>query len=180
MMTYQTIIDFWFNESKPEQWFAKNKAFDKTIQARFQKTLEQASKGELFHWRDTILGRLAEIIVLDQFSRNIYRDQAKAFAADPMALVLSQEALKSADFSKLSPQQTSFLLMPLMHSESKKIHAYAQELFQKYASQSSYDFELKHKRIIDRFGRYPHRNAILGRNSTKEELAFLQQAESSF
>ena len=118
--------------------------------------------------------------MLDQFSRNIYRDTAKAFAQDAMALVLAQEAVASGALLQLNADERNFLLMPYMHSESAVIHQQAEALFKHYAPENNYQFELKHKVIIDRFGRYPHRNAILGRVSTTEELEFLKQPGSDF
>jgi uncharacterized protein (DUF924 family) len=123
---------------------------------------------------------LAEIIVLDQFSRNVYRDTPAAFAQDSLALALSQEAVQSGALNALTETERTFLLMPYMHSESRAIHVQAERLFKVHAPATNYDFELKHKLIIDRFGRYPHRNAILGRASTPEELVFLEQPGSSF
>jgi len=125
-------------------------------------------------------GRLAEIIVLDQFSRNIYRGTARAFAQDSLALALAQEAISQDLDKQLSPEQRSFLYMPFMHSESKLIHEFALKLFQRLGNQANLEYEIKHKIIIDRFGRYPHRNQILGRESTEEELSFLTQPDSSF
>ena len=174
------VIEFWFNELTPKQWFVKSDELDKSIKKRFSSTLEAAEKGELWHWRGTEKGRLAEIIVLDQFSRNIYRDTPKAFAQDAIALVLAQEAVAQSADESLEPQEKSFLYMPYMHSESKLIHKQAIELFDQPGLENNYEFEVKHKEIIDRFGRYPHRNAILGRESTSEEEDFLKQPGSSF
>ena len=118
--------------------------------------------------------------MLDQFSRNVYRGQAQAFAQDALALALSQEAITALALNELNAQERTFLLMPWMHSESRAIHAQAQDLFDQYTPTDNQDFERRHKRIIDRFGRYPHRNAILGRTSTPEELEFLSQPGSHF
>ena len=174
------VLTFWFDELSPKQWFAKDNNLDKAITVRFSKLLKAAEQCELMHWRTTAQGRLAEIIVLDQFSRNIYRDQAQAFANDPLALALAQEAISQEYDKKLSDQQKAFLYMPFMHSESKLIHQQAVELFSQTSLEYNLEFELKHKVIIDKFGRYPHRNELLGRPSTDEELAFLQQPNSSF
>jgi uncharacterized protein (DUF924 family) len=118
--------------------------------------------------------------VLDQFSRNIFRDTPKAFSQDPMALALSQEAVAARVMAELEPIECAFLLMPYMHSESRVIHVEAERLYKRWSPQDNYEFELKHKAIVDRFGRYPHRNAILGRASTPEEESFLKQPGSSF
>ena len=180
MNTAEQILSFWFEESTPKQWFEKNSSFDTKVVTRFGSLCNRAAKGELAYWRVSLRGRLAEIIILDQFSRNIWRDTPKAFAQDNMALVLSQEAIKQTDYNKLPLTQRKFILMPFMHSESSFIHQQAVELFRTLGDDNTLDYEMQHKAIIDRFGRYPHRNTILNRTSTKEELLFLQQPGSSF
>ncbi len=178
-MTYQDIINFWFEEIPRKNWWIKNEEFDQELKDKFLALHQQAMLGELASWRKTPQGRLAEIIVLDQFSRNMFRDTAQAFASDPLALALSQMAIETGDDLKLSQLERQFLYMPFMHSESKLIHQQAERLF-KQIPEYGYDFEIKHKVIIDRYGRYPHRNEILNRQSTPEELDFLQQPGSSF
>ncbi|WP_448549386.1 DUF924 family protein [Thalassotalea fusca] len=177
---YEAVLRFWFQELEPEQWWKKDQCVDRAIEERFGDLHTQAVKGELFSWRHHIRGRLAEVIILDQFSRNIFRDQAQSFAYDGMAIVLAQEAIATGQCSELTPIERSFLYMPYMHSESLPIHEEAAKLFADNGIDANYQFELKHKVIIERFGRYPHRNAILGRESTEAELAFLQQPNSSF
>lgn len=177
---YKDVLTFWFKELDPKQWWVSEPGFDAQIKQRFSALLQQAAAGELFSWRESAAGRLAEIIVLDQFSRNIYRNTANAFAQDAMALVLAQEAVAAGVLTQLNADERNFLLMPYMHSESRAIHQQAEVLFKQHAPENNYQFELKHKVIIDRFGRYPHRNAILGRASTAEELVFLQQPGSGF
>lgn len=179
-MKSQTIIDFWFNELEPAQWFKKSPDFDEMLKRRFGQLHKQAAQGECYTWRATLLGRLAEIIVLDQFSRNIYRDTPAAFAYDGMALVLCQEALNIEGVSDLPAQYKAFLYMPMMHSESLVIHQQALNLFAEPGLENNYAFEVRHYDIIKEFGRYPHRNAILGRESTSKEIVFLQQPGSSF
>jgi uncharacterized protein (DUF924 family) len=154
--------------------------FDRLIATRFKEVHDSAVRCELSSWRDTLEGRLAEIIVLDQFSRNIHRDSPLAFAADPLALALAQEAVRVDARRDLTLQQRSFLYMPFMHSESPLIHQQAVTLFSEPGLENNLEFELRHKAIIDRFGRYPHRNAVLGRVSTPEEIAFLEEPGSSF
>jgi uncharacterized protein (DUF924 family) len=176
----QTILHFWFEELTPKQHFVKDTTLDETIRARFGDTLEAAAKCELFAWRTTPEGRLAEIIVLDQFSRNVYRDAPRAFAQDALALVLAQELVASGQDQNLPLAQRSFVYMPYMHSESALVHLQAVALFSQPGMENNLNFELRHKAIIDRFGRYPHRNAILGRKSSTEELAFLSEPGSSF
>lgn len=177
---HDTVLAFWFQETQPAQWWKVDPAFDARVRERFGALHEQARRCELFGWRATPAGRLAEVIVLDQFARNIHRGTTLAFAADPLALALAQEAVAAGADLALPVEQRAFLYLPYMHSESAAIHAVAEPLMQARAPQHTHDFELKHKAIIDRFGRYPHRNAILGRPSTAEELAFLKQPGSSF
>ena len=177
---HQSVLQFWFQETPPAKWWKADSEFDKLIAERFGELHSRATRSELFEWRVEPRGRLAEIIVLDQFSRNIYRGDRLAFANDNMALALAQGAVASRDDLALAPEERVFLYMPYMHSESSVIHEVAERLFRENGPKSNYDFELRHKAIIDRFGRYPHRNAILGRKSTEEELAFLSQPGSSF
>jgi uncharacterized protein (DUF924 family) len=179
-MTPEDILRFWFEETPAERWWKVDPAFDSLLRERFLATLVRAAAGELHEWRGNARGRLAEVIVLDQFPRNIHRDTPQAFACDPMALVLSQEAVRSGALAELPPVQRSFLLLPWMHSESPAIHALAETLYRDHAPAENHAFELRHKAIVDRFGRYPHRNVILGRASTPEEIEFLKQPGSSF
>lgn len=176
----QAVLDFWFEALTPAQWFKKDPEMDRSISERFGALHAQAAKCECYAWRRTEEGRLAEIIVLDQFSRNIYRDDARSFATDALALALSQEAVAAGADAELTSLQRAFLYMPFMHSESAVIHEVAIQLFNQPGLENNLDFEVRHKAIIDRFGRYPHRNAVLGRTSTDEELAFLKQPGSSF
>lgn len=174
------ILKFWFEEIKPEQWWVKDSKLDQEIAHRFIDIHNKASLGELSHWRGDASGCLEEILILDQFSRNIYRDDPKSFAFDGMALVLAQNCIAKKLHLDLDVSHRRFLYMPYMHSESALIHEQAVELFSEKGLEGNLDFELKHKAIIDRFGRYPHRNAILGRKSTAEEIEFLSQPGSSF
>lgn len=180
MMQPQQVLDFWFNELMPGQWFTKDPALDELIKQRFGQIHQQACAAELFGWRDTAHGRLAEIIVLDQFSRNIWRDQPAAFAADAQALVLAQEGVRLGVDQALSVLERSFFYMPYMHSESLVVHQQAVQLYKQQGLEVNLDFEYKHLAILQRFGRYPHRNKILGRVSTEEEIAFLKQPGSAF
>lgn len=176
----QSVLQFWFHEITPAQWWKVDPAFDRLIAERFGEDHSQAVRGELFEWRADATGRLAEVIVLDQFSRNIYRGSHRAFDVDALALVLAQEAVSLKADAALAPEERAFLYMPYMHSESKRIHEVAERLFREGTSQNSHNFELRHKAIIDRFGRYPHRNLALGRESTADEIAFLAEPGSRF
>ncbi len=180
IVTDLDIYSFWFETLTPDMWFKKSLDLDSEIKIKFEPTHTKAQSGELYPWRATPRGRLAEIIVLDQFSRNIYRDSKKAFTTDTVALVLAQEAVSLKVDQALSGTEKGFLYMPYMHSESALIHKVAVELFSTPGLENNLAFELKHKKIIDQFGRYPHRNKTLGRHSTKEELEFLKQPGSSF
>jgi uncharacterized protein (DUF924 family) len=179
-MESNEIIKFWFVELKPQDWFKKDDRLDTTIRERFLDIHRKATKGELFHWRDSFFGRLAEIIILDQFSRNIYRGTPLSFAFDNMALILAQEAVRVKADQELSLEKKQFIYLPYMHSESPLIHLEAAKLYSQKGMELGLDFELKHKEIIDRFGRYPHRNVILGRESTHEEVEFLKGPDSYF
>ena len=174
------ILAFWFEEISSKQWFKQDSAFDALIKERFLTVHQSANTGELFTWRETESGRLAEIIVLDQFSRNIFRDDPKAFNSDKLALVLAQEAVRSGALEALDSKQQAFLIMPYMHSESSVIHEEAVKLFSRPGLEYNLEYEHKHKVIIDRFGRYPHRNTLLGRESTPEEEEFCMQPGSLF
>jgi len=174
------VLSFWFEEIPSSAWWSVDPEFDKQISQRFGELLMQAAAGELHAWRATFEGRLAEIIILDQFSRNVYRNTPKAFSQDGQALVLCQEAIAQGALEQLAETERGFLIMPMMHSESLAIHKFALPLFEKYTSSNTHEFELKHMRIIEKFGRYPHRNDILNRKSTLEELEFLKTPGSRF
>lgn len=177
---YKDVLRFWFDELEPKQWWAKDAALDQLITDRFLAVHGQASRCELYLWREEAQGRLAEIIILDQFSRNMFRGSQRAFAFDSLALALAQAAISLGADKLLTQIERNFLYMPYMHSESLTIHEVALQLFRKNGVEGSYAYEVKHKDIIDKFGRYPHRNAALGRESTPEELEFLKRPGSGF
>lgn len=177
---YHDVLTFWFDELTPNQWWEKNSALDEHIKVKFKTVHQQAIQCELFSWRKTAKGRLAEIIILDQFSRNMFRDTSKSFAYDGLALSLSQQAIAVEADKELNAVERSFIYMPFMHSESIIIHEEACSLFKANGIDSNYQFELRHLDIIKKFGRYPHRNHILNRQSTVEEIEFLSQPNSSF
>lgn len=188
----RAVLDFWFDEDNEQYWFVQDDNFDQQIRVKFGKIWQAAKRGECVIWRITqgamdnnssitaLAGRLAEIIVLDQFSRNLCRDQACAFTQDGMALVLAQEAIEQPYFDSLPMQWRKFAIMPFMHSESTLIHERYLSLFEQLDDEETLDFEHRHKEIIEQFGRYPHRNDALNRESTAEEEAFLKQPNSSF
>ncbi|SLJ84428.1 DUF924 family protein [Psychrobacter sp. DAB_AL43B] len=186
------VLEFWFDKDNEQYWFAENEKFDQQINAKFGKIWQIAKQGECVTWRmaesltdcnssiTALAGRVAEIIVLDQFSRNLCRGRACAFAQDGMAMVLAQEAIQQPHFNTLPMEWRTFTIMPFMHSESAMIHERYLPLFEQLNDAITLDIEHSHKNIIDQFGRYPHRNDALDRESTDEEEAFLQQPNSSF
>jgi len=176
----EEVLTFWFEQNGPAQWWTRDPQFDAAIRSRFGALHDQAVLGELHDWRHTPEGRLAEIIVLDQFSRNLYRDDAHAFAADGTALALAQEAVRIGADQAVPSVRRQFFYMPYQHSESPRIHEVAVALFESLGDPEFLGYERRHKAIIDRFGRYPHRNRVLGRPSTPEETAFLREPGSSF
>lgn len=179
-MQAHDILHFWFEELKPQQHFSKDPALDQAMRQRFGGTLEAAARCELFGWRTSAQGRLAEILVLDQFSRNIFRDTPRAFAQDALALVLAQELVAGGLDQALPVAQRVFAYMPYMHSESPTIQEQAVRLFAQPGMESNLGYAQRHKAIIDRFGRYPHRNQVLDRASSAPEIAFLGEPGSSF
>ncbi|GAF61218.1 LOW QUALITY PROTEIN: putative transmembrane protein [Psychrobacter sp. JCM 18903] len=186
----RTVLEF--GSTKTMSNIGLRKCFDKQIKDKFGDIWHAAKQGECVTWRianaptdsnssiTALAGRLAEIIVLDQFSRNLCRGQAGAFAQDSMAIALAQEAIGQPHFDTLPTEWRKFIIMPFMHSESLMIHKRYLPLFEKLHDDNTLDFENRHKNIIEQFGRYPHRNDILDRESTDEEEAFLQQPNSSF
>ena len=174
------ILNFWFSEEVKPLWFKKSLAFDREIESRFINTYLIAKTGALDNWRSNPREALALVIVLDQFPRNIFRDTPQAFAIDNQAIKLTKYAVNHNYQQNLSIDQQVFLYMPLMHSENKDDQAQSVELFTKLGKKDSLRFAIKHQEIINRFGRFPHRNQILGRESTLAEQEFLTQPGSSF
>lgn len=177
---YDKVLEFWFNELTPKDWYKKDQDLDSEISRRFKSLLFQARDGELFSWRKNPEGSLAEIIVLDQFSRNIFRDLPQAFQQDPLALCLAQTAIDKNFDEDLNPIKKGFLYLPFMHSESKIIQEQSIEFFKAPGLEKNLNYAYAHKKIIDDFGRYPHRNDILNRTSTAEELEYLSKPGAGF
>lgn len=168
------VLQFWFVECDRENWFKQSDDFDALCATRFLPTLMAAARGDCWGWRKTPGGRAAEIIVLDQLSRNIYRDSPKSYAQDGMALALAQEAVASGDHLRMSADERYFSYMPYMHAESRAVHEQAVLLFEALGNADALRYEHGHRAVIERFGRYPSRNAVLGRASTNDELAYLK------
>lgn len=180
MVPYHDVLKFWFEEITPEDWYKKDENLDLIMTEKFIALHSSVVAGECSNWRVDPEGRLAEILVIDQFSRNIYREDPKSFINDPMALVLAQEAIRGDYHKNFNSFYRQFLYMPFMHSESQYIHNTAMLLFSEPGLEENFKYELQHKDIIDRFGRYPHRNKILNRVSTPEEEKFLASTENIF
>ncbi len=187
MTSYTDILDFWFlpkshpdhGSNRPE-WFQKNADFDTEITTRFLQAYEQARKGELLDWTEHKEGTLALIIILDQFPRNMFRGSPKSFETDAKALELARHMQDRGFFDQLVEFEKTFAILPFEHSENLKDQHKSVQLFEEFASELQIDYAHKHKVIIERFGRFPHRNEVLGRKSTPEEIEFLKTPGSSF
>ncbi|HWA20547.1 MAG TPA: DUF924 family protein [Devosia sp.] len=180
MKTAADVLKFWFEEHGPDDWFAGKAEFDAEIARGFAETHAAVARGEAWDWRTTPDGRLAEIIVLDQFSRQLFRDRAEAFASDPTALVLAQEMVGGGHHNFLPLPRRGFVLMPFMHSESKAMQRESLRLHTALGEPNQLKFAEAHAELIKRFGRFPKRNAALGRTSTPEELAYIAENAGSF
>jgi len=185
------VLDFWFGAPGSEtvgkrrkEWFQKDPDFDWQVHSQFLSIHEQAAAGQLDHWQETPQGALALVLLLDQFPRNMFRGTARAFATDPQALAVAQSAIAQGFDRQLSPVQRQFFYFPLEHSENLEDQRQAVERFAAIKNDpetaDSYPYAVRHCEIIERFGRFPHRNAILGRETTPEEAQFLTQPGSSF
>lgn len=195
------ILDLWFGKTEPgnvppekiqKMWWTPDRSLDSFLRQKYETDLKKAAAGELEHWKETSRGTLALIILLDQFPRNIYRGTPEAFSFDGMALSVAEEGIKKGYDRKLHPVMRIFFYLPYMHSEDPEYQERCVELFKMLESEfndnegirsvisNSLDFAVRHKEVIDRFGRFPHRNEILGRKSTPEEIEFLKQPGSSF
>jgi uncharacterized protein (DUF924 family) len=192
MADIEEILTFWFDEIRDEpayfeeyapRWFVQNADFDQQIVQRFQTDYELAAQGQLTHWTETARGGLALILVLDQFPRNMFRNDPRAFATDPLAQQIAEQMIATGFDQQLRLAERYFVYVPFMHSENRAHQQRSVMLFQQLAEERAYfdtSYAVRHREVIDRFGRFPHRNAILGRVSTPEELEFLKQFGSSF
>ncbi len=180
MIEASEVIKFWFVEHGQEDWYGSKVEFDQLLHRKFFDLHARVAAGETSDWRKTAEGRLAEIIVLDQFSRQFFRGKPRAFAYDGMALVLAQELVASGGDQSLDIDKRSFAYMPYMHSESLKVHEEAVKLFGSLGVEASLEFEIAHRDVIAKFARYPKRNGALGRISTKEEKEYISQRGEDF
>ena len=179
MADHEAVLGFWFGLD-PQRWWTKDAAFDRDVRERFAGEHAAVLRGERDGWLATPRGRLAYVIVLDQLSRNMFRDTPRAFAADDRALDAAAGGIARGHDRDLPPGERGFLYMPYMHSELLPVQERCCELFASLGDAEQLDYARRHRDIVARFGRFPHRNAILGRPSTPEELAFLTQPGSSF
>jgi len=180
MSSSAEIIRFWFDEHGPADWFASAPEFDAAIASRFAATHAAIARGEGWSWRTTPSGRLAEIIVLDQFSRQLFRGKAQAFATDGMALALAQEAVGGGHHNFLPPNQRMFVLLPFMHAESAEMQRESVRLHTALGMDDLLKYATGHAEVIERFGRFPKRNAALGRVSSPEEEAYIVSTQGMF
>jgi len=174
------VLSFWFEELEPRQWFEKDDALDRHIRDRFLVLYEQLAARGAGDWARTARGALAAVIVLDQFPRNMFRGDGRSFASDALALAVAEQAIGAGLDAAFDATRRKFLYMPFEHSEDAAMQARSVALFAALGDADSLDYALRHKKVIDRFGRFPHRNAPLGRRSTAEEAAFLEQPGSAF
>lgn len=183
----QAVFDFWFGpvDEARKQWFVKDPAFDAEIVQRFGALVEQALAGGLSDWTRQPRAALARIVLLDQFTRNAFRDTARAFAGDAQALAASRDLIARGFDRQLSARQLGFVYLPFMHAEDRGVQQQSLRLYEALAAAhpetaDSLEWARKHQVIVERFGRYPHRNTALGRASTAEEVEFLKQPGSGF
>jgi uncharacterized protein (DUF924 family) len=171
------VIAFW-REAGPERWFDPDPAFDEACRRRFHFTYEAAARGDLNEWELTPQGSLAAVLLLDQFPRNMFRGSRRAYATDPPALMVADRAIEKGHHRSVEPALRSFFVMPFMHSEELRHQERSLALAQALGEADVLDWARHHHGIIARFGRFPHRNALLGRESTAEEARFLEEEEA--
>jgi len=172
------ILDFWYQPPMAKHWFSSTDEIDQSIRDRFKTVWEQARDGQLNHWQDTAEGSLALCIVLDQFPLNMFRGEARSFSTEQQAVAVSKHAM-GENFDELLPKERlAFLYMPLMHSENMSDQNLAVAKFEEMGLVDNTRFSHHHRSIIERFGRFPHRNAILGRESSAAERAYLNSEEA--
>lgn len=170
----EQVLEFWFETLTPEQWWVKNEDVDAEITSKFGSLYVQVSAEVPQDWLETPEGCLAAIIVLDQFPRNMFRNDARSYESDAKALALASETVSKGWDMKPEPHWRQFLYMPYQHSEELEVQIKSVELFEALGNEDNLDFAIKHKDIVERFGRFPHRNEMLGRESTPEEIEFLK------
>jgi uncharacterized protein (DUF924 family) len=178
--TIHDVVRFWFDELKPRDWYGPGEAIDAEIADRFRDAYDALKDGVPAVWLDTPTGYLAAILVLDQLPRNMFRGTPRAFATDQQALALAKQAIDEGVDRRLKPKRRAFIYLPFQHSEEAEDQARSVGLFTALGNPLNLDYALRHQAVIERFGRFPHRNAILDRLSTAEEWDFLKEPGSSF
>lgn len=171
--TPQSILNYWYSKPVKQCWFNSTPELDLAIRERFELVWEQARVGKLDEWKQTPEGSLALIIILDQLPLNMFRQQAKSFATEQMAVQVARQGIEKKQDQQLPEDRRAFFYMPLMHSENTADQAMSVELYEQAGLESNLRFARHHQGIIEKFGRFPHRNAILKRQSTPEELEYL-------
>jgi uncharacterized protein (DUF924 family) len=179
-MQPREVIDFWFADATRARWFDSTPEFDRALEGRFSALHEQAAAGELDHWRGSADGCLALCILLDQLPRNLFRGHARAFATDAQALAVAEHAIAAGFDQSLPADQRLFLYLPFEHSEDLAQQNRAVALIGTLDDERQVEHAVRHRKVVERFGRFPHRNTILRRATTPEEAAFLQRPGSSF
>ncbi len=180
---YRPVIDFWFRELTPRDWFMDGgPVLDERVRTRFGALVDAARRGDLDHWAATARGRLALIILLDQFPRHVFRNTRDAYASDSKALALTREGIEAGMDEELALAERQFFYLPLMHAEDREVQALSVERFTalRDAAEAVLGFALDHRDTVARFGRFPHRNKVLSRASSPEEEAFLASDENQF
>lgn len=177
-MDYTLILDFWFSDIARSKWFASTPEFDQQIRDQFELVWQQASRGELDGWAETADGALALAIVLDQLPLNMYRGEALSFSTEAKAIAISKRAIKAGLDKALPQDKLAFLYMPLMHSEDIEDQKLSVQMFDAAGLTENARFARHHMDLIERFRRFPHRNEILGRESTAEEVEYLNSKQA--
>lgn len=180
MMTPQTVLDFWFSEENSKEWFRKSEAFDQSIRDNFLEAYEQAIAGTYDHWSNEPDSCLALVILTDQFPRNMFRGSGRMYEGDPKSLGLAKLAIDRKYLDDLGEAQRKFMLMPLMHSESLADQELGVAMFAKHCDERTTEFAVKHRDVVEEFGRFPHRNELLDRECTEAELEYLAKPGSGF
>ena len=198
MIAPEDVLSFWFGpldapdypQNHMAKWWKKDPAFDASCREAFAEALDASGRGELAHWAETADGRQAHILLIDQLSRNMHRDTGAMYAQDDLGLELCLLSLAHGDAWGRQYREVQFFLMPLMHAEDRVIQRLSVRMFARAVASASdddrkgaeggLDYAERHAAIVERFGRFPHRNALLGRDSTAEEIAFLKEPGSSF
>lgn len=180
IVNWKEVLDFWFDPDHIPLHFDEDDEFDEKVRRKFLATWKVASEGLLVDWRSNIKGRLAEIIVLDQFSRNLWRDDIRTYTQDKMAITLAQEVINHPDYNQLSVDEKKYILLPFMHSESLELHDWAFKYYEELGDKELIHYEKMHRDVLEKFGRYPYQNKDLGRESTPEELQALEENKDGF